>query len=324
MKFKITQTIIALLALTNSAHAGSWHKGQFQGAFGARDYKVYVPEITKNAKLPVVVMIHGCEQNPDDFAKGTRITKFADKEGFIVLLPEQSLAYNPFKCWNWSLPQNNTRFGEPKVIVDMLDKVIDKYNGDSEKVYAAGMSSGASMVSILGNCFPERFRALGSHDGTQYFATSTGADFATVVLNGATVPPSVAAYVGHKCSSMVSDRPSKMPIIIFHGMKSPLMSPVHAFQIEDEIKDFNDYLDNGIRDNSYFKDKDVKNVKETSTYGYNLFTTTNQENDVLIERYMVDKLGHDWSGGLGGMKYFDPKGPDATNLIVKFFKKYGL
>jgi poly(3-hydroxybutyrate) depolymerase len=222
------------------------------------------------------------------------------------------------------LPQNNTRFGEPKVIVDMLDKVIDKYNGDSEKVYAAGMSSGASMVSILGNCFPERFRALGSHDGTQYFATSTGADFATVVLNGATVPPSVAAYVGHKCSSMVSDRPSKMPIIIFHGMKSPLMSPVHAFQIEDEIKDFNDYLDNGIRDNSYFKDKDVKNVKETSTYGYNLFTTTNQENDVLIERYMVDKLGHDWSGGLGGMKYFDPKGPDATNLIVKFFKKYGL
>ena len=129
MKFKIASMLIATLALANTAKAGSWYKGQYKGNYGARDYKVYVPEITKNVKLPVVVMIHGCEQNPDDFAKGTKITKFADKEGFIVLLPEQSLAYNPFKCWNWSLPQNNTRYGEPKVIVDMLDKVIDKYNG---------------------------------------------------------------------------------------------------------------------------------------------------------------------------------------------------
>ncbi len=313
------------LFLINFANAGDWQSGQNSGIYGVRNYKVYLPSNPpKNKKLPIIVMIHGCDQSPDDFAKGTRIAQFADLEKFIVLLPEQNLAYNPFKCWNWVIPTNNSRYGEATVIVEMLDAVIEKYNADTENVYAAGMSSGASMVSILGNCFPERFKALGSHDGTQYYASSTGLDFASVVLSGATVPPNVAAYVGNSCSAMIKNRPSQMPIIIFHGMNSPLMSPVHAFQIEDEFKALNDYLDNGLRDNSYFKDKEVKNIGDNKAYSYNLYTTINQNNEVIIERYMIDKLGHDWSGGVAGMKYFDPKGPDATSLIIKFFKHFGL
>jgi poly(3-hydroxybutyrate) depolymerase len=115
-----------------------------------------------------------------------------------------------------------------------------------------------------------------------------------------------------------------MPIIIFHGMNSPLMSPVHAFQIENEMKTFNDLLDDGTINNSYFKSQNVVTVPDSETYGYTLYTTTNFEGDVFIERYMINNLNHNWSGGLAGLPYNDPKGPNATEMILKFFKRFGL
>lgn len=318
---------LALLSLSFNAMAATdvFESGRYSGIFGTRNYKVYIPKnLAKNKKAPVVVMIHGCEQNAEEFANGTRIARWADKEKFIVLLPEQNVSYNPYKCWNWVLPVNNARTGETQVIVEMLDAVLEKYNGDKDKVFAAGMSSGASMVNILGNCYPERFKALGSHDGTQFYSTSTGMDFADVVLHGASTPPYVAARLGNSCSSFVSGRPNKMPIIIFHGMSSPLMSPAHAFQIESEFKIFNDYLDNNKRDTSYFLEKSVKFIPASKTYGYNVYTLINQQHEVLIERYMINELSHGWSGGLATLPYNDPKGPDASELIINFFKKHGL
>lgn len=315
------------LTLTFSAFAAdTFETGSYVGVFGIRSYKVYVPKgLSKTKKAPVVVMIHGCEQNASTFAEGTRIVSWADKEKFIVLLPEQNPLYNSYKCWNWVLPVNNARTGETQVIVEMLDAVLAKYNGDPDRVFAAGMSSGASMVNILGNCYPERFKALASHDGTQYYSTRTGLDFADVVLYGPSVDAPSAAAMGDTCSSLVARRPKEMPIIIFHGMKSPLMSPAHAFAIENEFKIFNDLLDNGIRDTSYYLSKDVVFYPGTNgKYGYNKYTLINQNHEVLIERYMINDLEHAWSGGVGTLPYNDPKGPDATALVIDFFKRHGL
>lgn len=321
----ISAIILTILSATNPLLAGTWKTERNSDLYGHRNYKIYIPEnLSLKHKAPLVVMLHGCEQSAEEFATGTRISQWADKEKFVVLLPEQNSAYNPFNCWNWVLPINNFRSGEPQAIIDMMDAVTEKYNLDKDHTFAAGMSAGASMVSILGNCYPERFKALMSHDGSQYYATATGLDFVNVVLSGATVPSNIAALAGYACSTAAIDRPSQMPIIIFHGMNSPMMSPVHAFQVEDEIKAFNDYLDNGIRDNSYFKSKEVINVPASESYGYNLYTTVNQDNVVLIERYMIDQLGHGWSGGTANLPYNDPKGPDASALMIKFFKNFGL
>lgn len=318
-------TSFVLSALLANAHAGTWSASKYDGLLGKRNYRVYVPTtLKKNSKSPVVIMLHGCQQTADDFAKGSRVEKWADKNKFIALFPEQNIAYNSFKCWNWILPANNSRMGEAQVIIEMLDTVLNEYNGDTERVFAAGMSAGASMVNILGNCYPERFKALGSHDGSQFYSSYFGLDFAEVVLNGASVPSAISAKIGNSCSSTVSNRPTKMPIIIFHGMKSPLMSPMHAFQVEAEFKAFNDYLDNGVKDNSYFLEKNVVNIPASDVYGYNLFTTTNTNNEIFIERYMIDDLSHGWSGGVKDLPYNDPKGPDASALIFNFFKKYGL
>lgn len=316
--------LFTVLSLQNLV-AGTWTSANSSSSNGIRKYLVYTPaNLSKSHKAPLIVMLHGCDETANDFAGGTRIAEWAEKEKFVVLLPEQSTAYNPYRCWNWVVPTNNLRAGEPQAIISILDTVIDKYGIDKDNVFAAGMSAGASMVNILGNCYPERFKALASQDGTQYYATATGLDYSNVVLKGASVPSNIAAGTGFACSSFAYNKPNVMPIIIFHGMNSPMMSPVHAFQVEDEMKAFNDYLDNGMLDNSNFRSKKNINVPESKTYGYNLYTTTNRNNEVYIERYMIDKLGHSWSGGVGSFKYNDPKGPDATALIIKFFKRFGL
>lgn len=307
-----------------SADAPIYETGSYTGVYGTRNYKVYVPRgLSKTTKPAVVVMIHGCEQNADVFAAGTRIMKWADKEKFIVLLPEQNPIYNPYKCWNWILPVNNSQYGETQVLVEMLDKVLVKYNGDENRVFAAGMSSGASMVNILGNCYANRFKALASHDGTQFYASKSGLDFADVVLYGASVAAPISAEYGYTCSAF-SKRPKQMPIIIFHGMNSPLMSPAHAYQIENQFKVFNDLLDNGTRDASYFLSKDVVFFPGKNTYGYNRYTLINKAKQALIVRYMINDLAHSWSGGDVKYPYNDPKGPDATALIIDFFKTFGL
>ena len=313
----------SVLAVTTTT-ASQFESGIYSGIYGTRIFKVYIPEgLSKTKKAPVVIMLHGCEQNAELFASGTRIIKWADKEKFIVLLPEQKQEYNPFRCWNWVLPVNNSRYGEPEVIINMLDQVIKKYNGDENNVFAAGMSSGASIVNILGNCYPERFKALASHDGTQFYSTRTGSDFGDVVLYGPSVPAPVAAEYGYACSAFVK-RPKQMPIVIFHGMNSPLMSPAHAYQIESEFKVLNDLLDNGVRDASYFLSKDVVFFPGKNTYGYNRYSLINKDKQALIVRYMINDLSHSWSGGDPKFSYTDPKGPDATAFIIDFFKTFGL
>ncbi|MBC7712041.1 MAG: PHB depolymerase family esterase [Rhizobacter sp.] len=322
-------TSLVLLMLTTvfaNVQAGTWKTGTTSSSNGLNDYRIYIPDnMPKGHKPALVVMLHGCDQNAEDFAKGSHIEQLAEKEKFIALFPEQNIMSNAMRCWNWYLPAYNSRYGESQSIMSMVDSMIEKYNIDSENVFAGGMSAGASMVSILGNCYPERFKALASNDGTQYYATATGMDFIDVVMKGATITSAVAAKTGFECSKFVENKPKQMPMVIFYGLNSPLMSPIHATQIEDEMKDFNDYLDNGKKDNSNVKSKAVVTVAPTKTsYGYKLYTTTNNDNQVFIERYMIDNLGHDWSGGVSGVKYNDSKGPDATALMIKFFKKFGL
>ena len=137
-------SFLLLLVFTFSApvYAGTWVTSSYKGLLGTRTYKVYIPnQLPQNKKSPIVVMLHGCQQDATEFAKGTRIEKWADKEKFVALFPEQNIMNNPFKCWNWILPANNSRVGESQIIIEMLNAVIKAHNGDAKKVFAAGMSS---------------------------------------------------------------------------------------------------------------------------------------------------------------------------------------
>jgi len=324
MKFFLA-TLITLLTL--SSNAGTWSEGSYLSMWGTRDYKVYLPhnygQTTENYKLPVIVALHGCMQTPEVFAGGTRLNEWADKEGFAVIYPEQTNLYNIYNCWNWFFPFNQARsMGEAGLIMGSVDKALKQFNFDKNRVFLMGMSAGGAMAAILGNCYPERFNAIGTHHATMYKAAEDAFTAEDVVYNGSKLSPKVAAAKGYACSGL---RPRKklLPSVIFHGSRGAVMKAIHATQVETEMRVFNDFLDNGFADGSLNDKSTLTRVEASEKYGYDLITWTSKGKP-YIKRYMIDTLGHAWSGGDNSYEFNDQNGPDATKLMLEFFELNGL
>ncbi|WP_428912297.1 extracellular catalytic domain type 1 short-chain-length polyhydroxyalkanoate depolymerase [Niallia sp. Krafla_26] len=312
-----------------------WYEGN--------SYKLFVPKgATKGSSLPVIVMLHGCKQDPNQFAEETKMNLLAEKENVILLYPAMDRWYNyPFDdphevnidgCWNWFLDYNQHRGnGLPKMIVDMMDdaeKVLNKDYGvyiNREKVYAAGLSAGGAMACILGVTYPDRFSGIAICSGLPYDAVNThlwtepwtrNADY--VLINGVIDP--------YECGDIAfsemekSGMSKKMPVIVFHGISDTRVHPINGEQLIIQWAQTHFRIEGGqgkvkLSPSSLHVDV-VKGGRSYTRHVYN-----GKDNTPLLELWQVHGMKHAWSGGSENGEHTDPLGPDAASIIWDFFNK---
>lgn len=275
---------------------GQFISASFENEAGARPYKLYIPTGYVGEPLPIVVMLHGCTQTPDDFAAGTRMNALAEKSGYLVLYPAQTRAANGSRCWNWFKRGNQRRGkGEPAILAGMTRECMSRYAIDPRRVYVAGLSAGGAMAAVLASAYPDLYAALGVHSGLAV-GSAHDVQSAFVAMQGT---PAARSAVWKRISKSV-------PAIVFHGDRDTTVHPRNGEQVILESVD----------------PAAASSVERGQVPGGHAYTRTvhrDATGRVFLEHWLVHGAGHAWSGGSPSGSYTDPKGPDAARAMLRFF-----
>ena len=107
---------------------GRFIEAAYSNPAGTRQYKLYIPSRYQGQALPLIVLLHGCTQSPDDFAAGTRMNLIAEEQTCFVVYPAQPSNANAAKCWNWFRPTDQRRGeGEPSLIAGITRQVMRRF-----------------------------------------------------------------------------------------------------------------------------------------------------------------------------------------------------
>ena len=270
---------------------------------GSRDYKVYVPSNAEGRTLPLLIMLHGCTQNPDDFAVGTGMNRLSEEHGFIVAYPRQPTHANQSSCWNWFNIKDQMRdAGEPSIIAGITRAIMMDFNIDAKRVYVAGLSAGGAMAAIMSVTYPELYAATGVHSGLAHgAATDVVSAFAAMRGGPGSAAPGARTRRRKRANEHVRT-------IVFHGMSDQTVHPSNAEMI---LADARAGLADPLRETHY------DGFMGGRAYTRSVITTASGVPH--IEHWAIDGLGHAWSGGRPGGSHTDSNGPDASREMLRFF-----
>ncbi|MBS2014119.1 MAG: PHB depolymerase family esterase [Deltaproteobacteria bacterium] len=278
---------------------------------GARSVRVFTP--TKPASpLPMVVMLHGCTQDPNGFADATGMDAVAEENGFVVVYPEQPASVTPTKCWQWWETANQARdAGEPKQLADAISAIAAAKGVDAQRVYVAGLSAGGAMTTILGATYPDRVAAIGVVAGLEYKATTS---FGGVLEASSKGGPDPNVQADAAIAAMgVGAR--AMPAIVFQGTNDSVVAKVNGEQVAAMwLGVAARALGAGAIDSPT-----PTSVTDGYPFTWSPHVVKAKAGASVVELYMIDGLGHAWPGGKAGGSYSDPKGPKASRALWKFF-----
>jgi len=312
-------TAPAPVAPESRTGTGEFITGTHTHASLTRNYKLFVPPGHAGRQLPLVVMLHGCTQNPDDFAAGTGMNQRAREQGFFVLYPEQSQDANPSRCWNWFKHNHQKRgSGEPALLASMTQAIMKQHDIDARRVFIAGLSAGGAMAAVVAAAYPEIFAAVGVHSGLPSGAASNVAEALMVMKSGegGIVMPGKGRRPG--TAPKVALRPEKpVPTIVFHGDQDTTVHPRNGEQVIAAV--LGSAASAGNSATAPARGPQVEKGVSAKGRHYTRSTHRAEKGHVLTEHWLVHGAGHAWSGGLAAGSYTDARGPDATLEMLRFF-----
>jgi poly(hydroxyalkanoate) depolymerase family esterase len=269
--------------------------GNFANAAGRRSYKLFSPSRAEDKPLPLVVMLHGCTQSPDDFAAGTRMNFLAEEQSCFVVYPEQPSGANQAKCWNWFRAGDQQRGGgEPSLIAGITRQIMREHAIDPKRVYVCGLSAGGAAAAIMAATYPDLYAAAGIHSG---LACGAARDLPSALL---------AMRQGGKADSTVDGRPA-VPTIVFHGDRDTTVHPDNSDRIVAQSTGATRHTSSVVRG------------RMPGGHAYTRTILCDPSGQVTSEHWAIHGAGHAWSGGSPAGSYTDPRGPDATREMLRFF-----
>jgi poly(hydroxyalkanoate) depolymerase family esterase len=273
---------------------GQFLQGSFSNDAGTRNYRLYVPAKAATGPRPLVVMLHGCKQDPEDFAAGTTMNLVAEESGCLVLYPEQSASANHSQCWNWFDAAHQQREGgEPSLIAGMTRHVLREHDGDAGRVYIAGLSAGGAMAAVMAAAYPELYAAVGVHSGLPAGAAHdlmSGLN----AMKGAGKKMRKGAAVG---------KPVRM--IVFHGDRDAVVHPSNGQSVYQQFS----------------HGASVREVEDRG-HGHTKLAALDGDGKVVAEHWTLHGAGHAWSGGSSAGSYAETSGPNASAEMLQFFLKH--
>jgi poly(hydroxyalkanoate) depolymerase family esterase len=271
---------------------GRFETRSFSNAAGTRNYKIFVPGSDRGQAMPLLVMLHGCTQSPDDFAAGTGMNDLAEEQGFLVAYPEQARTANVSKCWNWFAPGNQQRDqGEASLIAGITQRVMHDFAVLPGRVYVAGLSAGGALAAIMGAAYPELYAGIGVHSGLARGAASDMGSAMTAMRQGAAAPA-------------LPDR--LIPTIVFHGDRDTTVNIANAAQVIAQARGKADL-------------REMVLEGEAGGRRYTRKVLSAVPRGPLLEEWVLHGAGHAWSGGRNAGSFTDPQGPDASREMMRFF-----
>ncbi|WP_119462583.1 extracellular catalytic domain type 1 short-chain-length polyhydroxyalkanoate depolymerase [Rhodospirillaceae bacterium SYSU D60014] len=283
---------------------GQFVAGSYSNQAGSRAYKLYIPSGYRGQAVPLIVMLHGCTQSPDDFAAGTCMNALAEERTCLVAYPAQAASANSSKCWNWFRPGDQRRDeGEPSLVAGITRQIMDDYAVDPQRVYVAGLSAGAAAAVTMGMTYPDLYAAVGVHSGlASGAATDVPSAFAAMRQGGA---------VGGRSGSAFSaeGRRRIVPTIVFHGDQDRTVHPSNGDQVIAQAR----------AGTAMELQTRVERGQVPGGHAYSRILHADTRGRAILEHWLIHGGGHAWSGGNAIGSYTDPRGPDAAREMLRFF-----
>ncbi|AQA01336.1 hypothetical protein BVC93_01585 [Mycobacterium sp. MS1601] len=298
-------------------HGDRDHNHEFDGL----RYQVHLPpHFDGEAELPVIMAIHGCGMTGfgwNSMKSTTQFNDLADREGFIVVYPTQQMFRDKLNCWRSNDPRHQQRSsGEPLLLAGVARQVIEDYHADPRQVHVVGASSGAGTAVILAATYPEIFATATSVAGGEYGLNQVDPE------NPDATPPD---YTARQAWAQMGEHARAVPLLVVQGDLDEAVPPLVATRLVEHWSAVHDLVDDGLLNNSRVWNDTVSTNEVPGGHRYTHTVYTHEgESASAIELFLVEGMGHAYSGPAAQGLFVDRAGPDTSALVWNFAKDHPL
>jgi len=286
----------------NPSEPGRFERVAFTHHGTSHPYFLYTPKtVAPDGARPLVMMLHGCTQDAQDFARGTRMNAIAEAAGALVLYPTQTQSANANGCWNWFRPEDQQAgAGEPALLLAMVQHAMQAQAVDADRVFVAGLSAGGAMAAVLAQQYPDVFAAVGVHSGLP-------AGAATSMMGALSAMKSGAKGWSPRVTKGVT---RVVPMIVLHGDADSTVSHRNAEQLlQSSVAD--------IANTVHTQEQGVSS--DGQRYTRTCVVDPLVPAEVVAEQWLLHGAGHVWSGGDSRGSHASERGVDASAEMLRFF-----